>query len=169
MLSSEPYSCGGIESVPAIQKISVTLLADTRNTLVSIYNQYICPFQYRRSWDWRCSVTAVLGGSITLKTPIWDLKWAAVLGGRRYWEGGGIGRDDCIMFPLKITICCNDSFQILQVPLKKGDDNGVLQVSMFCMEPESKYTVRIVGERITQPVVIQEVGLHLLYVYIAYF
>ena len=29
---------------------------------------------------------AVLG-----KDPI----WAAVLGGRWYWEGGGIGRDDC--------------------------------------------------------------------------
>ena len=24
---------------------------------------------------------------ITLKNPIWGLKWAAVLGGRRYWEG----------------------------------------------------------------------------------
>ena len=46
---------------------------------------------------------AVLEGSIN---PIWDLKWEAVLEGRRYlelwreparyWEGGGIGRDDCI-------------------------------------------------------------------------
>ena len=39
---------------------------------------------------------AVLGGSITLKNPICDLKLAAVLGGRqyregRYWEGGSIG------------------------------------------------------------------------------
>ena len=37
-----------------------------------------------------------------LKNPIWDLKWAVVLGGRRSWEGGGIGRgsigrDDCIV------------------------------------------------------------------------
>ena len=36
---------------------------------------------------------AVLGGSKTLKNPIWDLKWAGELGGRRYWEGGGIGRE----------------------------------------------------------------------------
>ena len=35
----------------------------------------------------RYSEMAVLGGSITSKNPIWDLKWAAVLGGRRYWEG----------------------------------------------------------------------------------
>ena len=39
---------------------------------------------------------AVLGGSITLKNPICDLKLAAVLGGRqyregRYWEGGSKG------------------------------------------------------------------------------
>ena len=40
----------------------------------------------------RYSKSAVLEGSITLKNPIWDLKWAAVIGGRRYWEGGGIGR-----------------------------------------------------------------------------
>ena len=57
--------------------------------------------------NWRYSKTAVLGGSITLKNPISDLKWAAVLGGgvlvgpvlggavlggavlggRHYWEG----------------------------------------------------------------------------------
>ena len=30
---------------------------------------------------WQYSETAVLGGSITYKNPIWDLKWAAVLGG----------------------------------------------------------------------------------------
>ena len=40
----------------------------------------------------RYSETAVLGGSITFKNPIWDLKWAEVLGGRcylegRYWDG----------------------------------------------------------------------------------
>ena len=38
------------------------------------------------------SKTAALRGSISFKNPIWDLKWVAVLGGRRclegrYWEG----------------------------------------------------------------------------------
>ena len=33
--------------------------------------------------NWQYSETAVLGGSITLKT----------LNGQRYWEGGGIGRE----------------------------------------------------------------------------
>ena len=52
---------------------------------------------------------AVLEGSIN---PIWDLKWEAVLEGRRYlelwreparyWEGGGIGRDDCITYTVLI-------------------------------------------------------------------
>ena len=52
------------------------------------------------------SETAVLGRSITFKkNPIQGLKWAVVLGGRRYWEGGigrgGVGRDcvgrDCTL------------------------------------------------------------------------
>ena len=32
------------------------------------------------------------GGNEREYNPIWDLKWVAVLGGRRYWEVGGIGR-----------------------------------------------------------------------------
>ena len=45
--------------------------------------------QYCRSWDWRKT------GDIPKRRykPIWDLKWAAVLGGRQYWEGGGIVRE----------------------------------------------------------------------------
>ena len=51
---------------------------------------YSRPSQYRRSWD--CEKLALfrncgIGREFKLKNPIWDLKWAAVLGGRRYWEG----------------------------------------------------------------------------------
>ena len=50
----------------------------------------VCPdksSQYRRSWNWR--ETGSIGREYLnlLKNPIWDLKWAAVLGGRRYWKG----------------------------------------------------------------------------------
>ena len=51
---------------------------------------YSRPSQYRRSWD--CEKLALfrncgIGREFKLKNSIWDLKWAAVLGGRRYWEG----------------------------------------------------------------------------------
>ena len=59
------------------------------------------------------SETAALGGIITLKNLIWDLNWAAVLGGRRYWKGGGIGREDCIalQYPGKVWLAV-----VVQVP-----------------------------------------------------
>ena len=82
-------------------------MAEMLKTCTLGINLYIVD---RHSWDWRknrqYSEMAVLGGSITFKkNPIWDLKWAAVLGGRRYWEGG-IGRDDCIYC---IILTCSTS------------------------------------------------------------
>ena len=41
----------------------------------------------------------VLGGIITFKKTVWDLKWAAVLGGAVLGGavlGGRVGREDCI-------------------------------------------------------------------------
>ena len=55
--------------------------------------------QYRRSWDWQknggTTKTAVLGVIYNIQNPYPGLE-----NGRRYWEGGGIGRggvegDDC--------------------------------------------------------------------------
>ena len=65
--------------------------------VLTVYYKYSRPSQYSRSGDWRKTVSIPkrrywdLGGSITLKNPIlpiWDLKWAAVLWGRRYIVGG---------------------------------------------------------------------------------
>ena len=61
----------------------------------------------------RYSETAVLGGGITLKNLFWDLKWAAVLGGRRYWEGGGIGRDTCMCRPYVYHVQQLSNMQVL--------------------------------------------------------
>ena len=47
----------------------------------------------------RYSELAVVGGSITLKNPIWDLKWVAVLGGGGTGRGG-IERDDFAIMPV---------------------------------------------------------------------
>ena len=55
-----------------------------------------------------------------LKNPIWDLKWVAVLGGRRYWEGrywegGPRVVNKTILLKLFFT------FSLLQFPFHSGN------------------------------------------------
>ena len=50
----------------------------TKGEITTQYNRQ-SPSQYRCSWTGE--KPALLRGSITLKNPMWDLKWAAVLGG----------------------------------------------------------------------------------------
>ena len=57
-------------------------------TIILRYTTVVPPNTTVLENERRYSETAVFGGSITLKTPILDLKWV-----RRYGEGGGVGRE----------------------------------------------------------------------------